>query len=158
MNCVTNGCSGKCCEKFTFLFSLNELNKLIIDKKRKSKLFIRDNGNTQYISQNELIEEMIQVKEMLIFLGETEINPQTEKIFNSEMLSKEDAEITNERLQFHRQDKFYFVKDNKIYSRIYTCKNYDKENKICTIYENRPFMCRDFGEFCKYKGCNYAKK
>lgn len=37
---------------------------------------------------------------------------------------------------------------------LYKCKNWDEETRLCTIYEDRPPMCRDFpyGKPCRY-GC-----
>jgi Fe-S-cluster containining protein len=37
----------------------------------------------------------------------------------------------------------------------YTCKHYDRDTKLCTIYENRPLMCRNYpnGHACRYPGC-----
>ena len=36
----------------------------------------------------------------------------------------------------------------------YTCKHYDPDKKICTIYEIRPRMCRTHPVvFCGYKDC-----
>lgn len=37
----------------------------------------------------------------------------------------------------------------------YTCKHYDKKTKLCTIYEIRPRMCRDYpnGHACLFPGC-----
>jgi Fe-S-cluster containining protein len=34
----------------------------------------------------------------------------------------------------------------------YTCKHWDKSTKLCTVYEQRPSMCRDFpyGKKCQY--------
>ncbi len=37
----------------------------------------------------------------------------------------------------------------------YTCKHYDREKRECSVYEERPQMCRDYPnvEPCKYKKC-----
>lgn len=35
----------------------------------------------------------------------------------------------------------------------YTCKNYDKENNLCTVYENRPGLCRRYPN--EDKRCEY---
>lgn len=36
----------------------------------------------------------------------------------------------------------------------FTCKNWDEETRLCTIYEDRPTMCRDYpyGQECQH-GC-----
>lgn len=37
---------------------------------------------------------------------------------------------------------------------LFMCRHWDEETRLCTIYEDRPAMCRDFpyGESCRY-GC-----
>lgn len=39
--------------------------------------------------------------------------------------------------------------------RLFMCKKWDEETRLCTDYENRPDMCRDFpyGKSCRY-GCS----
>jgi Fe-S-cluster containining protein len=36
----------------------------------------------------------------------------------------------------------------------FTCKNWDPNMRLCTVYENRPFMCRDYpyGRPCEHCG------
>lgn len=36
----------------------------------------------------------------------------------------------------------------------YTCKHWDQTTRLCTIYENRPFMCSDYpyGQACEHCG------
>lgn len=38
----------------------------------------------------------------------------------------------------------------------YTCRHWDEDTRLCTIYEDRPNMCRDFpyGNVCTH-GCGY---
>lgn len=36
-----------------------------------------------------------------------------------------------------------------------TCKKFDKEQRICTAYEDRPQLCRNFGNTCGYEGCEF---
>lgn len=38
----------------------------------------------------------------------------------------------------------------------YTCRHFDTEKRLCTIYENRPLMCRNHGvEYsCVTQGCS----
>src|SRR5690554_6409736 len=57
----------------------------------------------------------------------------------------------------HKPIKGELVSTDKIQYH-YSCKHFDKENKICTIYEDRPLMCRDFNgekpwQKCTYSGC-----
>jgi len=40
----------------------------------------------------------------------------------------------------------------------YTCRHYDKATRSCTVYEQRPQMCRKFpndGQ-CQFNGCEFA--
>lgn len=36
----------------------------------------------------------------------------------------------------------------------YTCKHWDRDTRLCTVYEQRPYMCREYpyGDKCKF--CN----
>ena len=44
--------------------------------------------------------------------------------------------------------------DRRVYH--YRCKHFDQEKRACSIYEIRPFMCRQFGtDGCGYKGCTW---
>lgn len=40
---------------------------------------------------------------------------------------------------------------------VYTCKHWDEETRLCTVYDKRPQMCRDYpyGKRCQH-GCGYA--
>lgn len=39
----------------------------------------------------------------------------------------------------------------------YTCKYWDTKSSLCTVYDKRPQMCRDYpnGEPCEWEGCGY---
>ena len=41
---------------------------------------------------------------------------------------------------------------------LYTCKYWDKETTLCTVYNQRPSMCRTYpdGEECGWEGCHYT--
>lgn len=40
----------------------------------------------------------------------------------------------------------------------YSCKHFDTKANLCTIYEHRPAMCRDYpnGKPCNYKHCTWT--
>jgi len=41
---------------------------------------------------------------------------------------------------------------------LYTCRFWNRETKMCNIYEDRPQMCRDFpaeGQKCGWEGCTF---
>jgi Fe-S-cluster containining protein len=42
---------------------------------------------------------------------------------------------------------------------VYTCKHFDRLARNCTIYENRPQMCRDYPykSSCRYLGCTMKR-
>ena len=42
----------------------------------------------------------------------------------------------------------------------YSCKHFNREKKICTIYEDRPGMCRDYpyGRKCNYAECTWSEE
>jgi Fe-S-cluster containining protein len=37
----------------------------------------------------------------------------------------------------------------------FTCRHWDEKTRLCTVYEQRPGMCRDFpyGRPCEHEGC-----
>lgn len=181
---VTNGCSGACCEKFTLPVSLNDLQKMknewnrvdanraALSEEQKQKV-ISDYENSggavrpiEYFPQKVTFDngyvfntipedELNKLIDMLIFLGESEIDPQYEISLAEKYEydpAKHSPEFVVERSQGHNQ-----VKDGKLITLTYTCKYFDKENRICSNYENRPLLCRNFGSHCNYKGCNFTK-
>ncbi len=92
-------------------------------------------------------EDLPKVLGMLIPLGQTDTDPQTKTKFNLINTSQENIEK-------------YWVKraDGTIVANIYTCKHFDTEKRICNNYENRPHMCKRFGQTCGYEGCCYREQ
>ena len=128
---VTNGCNGSCCEKFTLPFTIEHL----IEMQGKEDISSRDK------------EDLPKVIEMIIPLGQTDICPQFKKPFK---------ELANNKEWVNH---FPIKKDDgTLMNNIYTCKHFDKENKVCNNYENRPNMCKRFGNSCAYEGCCYREK
>ncbi len=42
---------------------------------------------------------------------------------------------------------------------LFTCRHWDTETRLCTVYDQRPDMCRDYpyrGRSCARGGCEYA--
>ena len=41
----------------------------------------------------------------------------------------------------------------------FTCRHFDRQRSICTVYETRPRMCRSYphGEACAYAGCTWKE-
>ncbi len=50
----------------------------------------------------------------------------------------------------HPQDKHHY----------YTCKHFDTEGRNCTIYDDRPSMCREYPyeHRCKYEACTWTSE
>lgn len=42
----------------------------------------------------------------------------------------------------------------------YSCKNWDPKTKLCTIYDDRPAMCRDYPyqQGCNYQACGWDER
>lgn len=147
---VTNGCSGKCCEKFTFKYTIKEINDMILAKEEGFN-FWRDRNNIERGVSNSSIEELKQVRDMLIPLGESEICPKENKTFNEihTALGWKKENITQEAI------KNFIVHEGIISSLIFTCKHFDTQNKLCTIHDTKPLMCKNFTcqDDCHYEDC-----
>lgn len=75
----------------------------------------------------------------------------------AEMLIPLTNREATERLRAFGSDNVY--EDEATEGKIYTCKNFDEENRLCTIYESRPEMCAGYpyGRPCQFaegpQGC-----
>lgn len=158
---VINGCNGKCCEAFTLAGTIDDLKRCQeeVEKQKqrgyKPQSLIAESGYVLgYVTEENEFDKLL---DMLIPLGQQEMNPQKEITFAEEMgYDKEDVEHTAELVLKNSKGHVQINKEGKLVSNIYTCRHFDKENKVCNNYENRPLLCRAFGEGCKYKGCNYV--
>lgn len=57
----------------------------------------------------------------------------------------------NERLERFGADREYGPESE---GHVYTCRHFDDETRLCTIYEQRPEMCRDY-PYGHDGGCEY---
>jgi Fe-S-cluster containining protein len=57
----------------------------------------------------------------------------------------------NERLERFGADRMY---EPDAEGHLYTCRHFDDATRLCTIYEQRPEMCRDYPYACG-GGCEY---
>ena len=57
----------------------------------------------------------------------------------------------NERLERFESDREYMPKWE---GHVYTCRHFDERTRLCTIYEERPQMCRDY-PYGRAGGCEY---
>jgi Fe-S-cluster containining protein len=69
----------------------------------------------------------------------------------SEMVIPLSVSEANERLERFGSDREY-APDAEGY--VYTCRHFDDETRLCTIYEQRPEMCRDY-PYGHNGGCEY---
>lgn len=159
---VVNGCNGSCCEKFTLPVTLNDLTRmkeeleLSRNENRSSEKVLCDNGYKRYPCGESDLNKLI---EMLVPLGITNIDPQSQLSFNewwgtngSENIKNVDGTWNKDALNNH----FIIDENNVIHGYIFTCKHFDTNDRICTNYENRPQLCRSFGDNCHYKGCGFV--
>lgn len=165
---VTKGCSGNCCEKFTLPVTIKDLFKMklsFIEQRLESaeketyinnvtlNSVICDNGYKRYPAPEEDVDKLL---EMLIYLGRTNICPQSEipfdRLYYKQIISKNDEEL------LLSSNGHFIINNGNIEANIYTCKHFDKEKRICTNYNNRPQLCKSFGNECHYKGCNYKDR
>ena len=149
-NCVTNGCSGKCCENFTMPYSIDELKEAIKQIKEQG-YYVNRLGNKKYHK----VVELENVLDMVIPLGLTNIDPQTGMDFAERHQKLWNVSIDSMTIA----SREHFIREgNTLKANTYTCRHFNKEKRICNNYENRPQMCRHFGQDCHYSGCNYKTK
>lgn len=162
---VVNGCSGGCCENFSFQLSLSELDEMIHDldtvnpMNYRNHVFVKDNGHRMSLIND---NEIKQIRDMLIPLPDLLVNPNnhhftlSEKFrYDSNIPDDEEITITKPQADMWR---WHDLKDGEIIMRAFTCKHFDTVNRICTNYDNRPNMCRHYGDNCSYEGCGFVKK
>ena len=73
-NVVTNGCSGNCCEAFTFAYTVEDLKRNREALARGEFEFTNEQGFTKRVTTDNSIDTVI---DMLIFKELTETDPQT---------------------------------------------------------------------------------
>lgn len=162
---VTNGCSGSCCESFTLPATMNDLHKMKeewdkINLHRENKvqyghsslqLITCESGHQMYPCNEDELDNLI---DMLIPLGRTRIDPQFDQEFKVRCshMKKEDGTWDTKKMQ-----GWIYPEGEDLYSNIFTCRHFDKVNRVCGNYENRPIMCRNFGTTCEYKGCGFVE-
>lgn len=141
---VSNGCSGACCESFTFAYYPEDLRLMDAAFQKGEEYFTDTLGNKRSVFSS-VHNSTLMVADMLIPLGHTEINPNGNKPVLETVIE-----------QKHR-DEWVVEVDGKPQLRLFTCKHYDREKKVCGNYENRPALCKHFGTGCQYAGCTYDK-
>jgi Fe-S-cluster containining protein len=69
----------------------------------------------------------------------------------AEMVVPLSVSEANERLERFGSDREYTSESE---GHVYTCRHFDDETRLCTIYERRPEMCRDY-PYGHNGGCEY---
>jgi Fe-S-cluster containining protein len=157
---VKNGCSGGCCTAFTFGWTLEDLRKNQEAIANNKMTYINSEGYERRVLNDDSIESII---DMLIFIELTEQDPQLKNTFTEQVTEDFKKRGTwpgsiKDLPLYEKQEldrKGFVIREDKVLCRVYTCKHFDKEKKICNNYENRPHMCKNFGASCRYEGCNY---
>lgn len=171
---VTNGCPGHCCAAFHLPFTPEEFDRLraaVMAKKRniekaenfgnsldnvnqdleisniESEYWIDRNGHVRGILNPLDIEFIL---DMIIFLRYDPISIQDGKDMTEEF-----KRLNPNKEPYDGVANGHLLKDGKLHGIYYTCKHYDKENKLCTVYDQRPQLCRHHGvgNKCEYQGC-----
>lgn len=143
---VNNGCSGACCANFTLAYYIEDFIAMKEALSNEQLTFIDKVGVERRVVDN--VEEIDKLLDMLIFNGDSNIDPHSGKVC---MDDKRYDKLVSD-------NNWYVKKGEKYFMRTFTCKYFDKINRVCGNYENRPLLCRSFGKECSYKGCNFAKK
>jgi Fe-S-cluster containining protein len=165
-NCVTNGCNGSCCAKFTLPFTIKELQDSLAAQQQGKSHFTNRHGVE--LATLHPASELPFIIDMLIYLGTDPIDPQTKRSINSvlnehinkfkdyiDLRGKPAPEQYAGINWLSRHD----LEGDNIVVQTYTCRHFDTVNRICTVYDQRPMLCRTFGiqNECSYTGCNINK-
>lgn len=126
------GCGGACCRRFVLQYSPEELRNEYeawlrsSDKVEFQQTVMTGSRSRSNYERITLHGEIYLIYPMLIYLGYNDWEPNNPGI-----------KIPGQRCHH------------------YTCKHFDTKTNLCTIYEIRPLMCRNYpnGHACRYKGC-----
>ena len=128
-------CPGYCCQCFILPYSIERMRQMA-----KKSL---ERGDVEYARETAFIADMV------ICLG-----TDPDKIENLPPLKE----------QYGKQGKLLGNKKQRYaygnYGFYYTCRHYNKETKLCMVYDKRPEMCKKypsngFGHDCMFEGCGY---
>jgi Fe-S-cluster containining protein len=152
---VINGCSAKCCENFPMPFSPEDF--IANDKAIEigNFLFTKSSG-----IQVQVIRDPTRqiVQDMIVHLGLSQVSPETPfctigEEYRYKHCIPDDEPLVQSQLKTGKD--WLTVIDGELYINTYTCRHFDIVNRICTIYETRPNMCRNFGRGCKHASCSF---
>ena len=133
-------CTGHCCQNFYLPFSPEDIDRAY----RRWSTQFGQIGATHHVTMNgaeygPIVVDIHLIAPMVVHLGYDGIVPRRVNLTDEELLGKPE-------IPAHR----------------YRCKHYDPKMKVCTIYEIRPQMCRDYpgkeGATCNYAGCTWKAR
>ena len=125
-------CTGHCCMAFTLPMSPEEIWANYDRWARGGQPIVMSSTDVKLMP---VIQDIHIIAPMVEYLGHlTKVPPRQIQPTNDELLGKP-------RLPNH----------------FYRCKHFDAKKKICTIYEHRPAMCRNYpyGVDCNYAACTW---
>lgn len=166
---VTNGCNGSCCAKFHLPFTPEEfaairqawenykfncilrIHALAFGEEKaqyRDIKWIDRNGNERNIPDPTDIEY---ITDMIIFIG-YDINSAQSGVDMTEEFKRQNPDIE----PHDGVGNGHVFREGQLLGIYYTCKHFDKENRICTQYDSRPRLCKwhGVGNKCGYTGCN----
>ena len=132
----TDRCTGHCCRCFTIPFAPHEL---------EAAYWRWQKGGTPFESRGQQpmpdYTDIHLIAPMVTYIGAFEKPPKAAKQINPA-----DVQLLNAG-KFGAPVHFY------------SCKHFDPQKRICTIYSMRPMMCSAYpnGKPCNYAGCTWKK-
>jgi Fe-S-cluster containining protein len=127
-----DNCGGQCCERFIIGKDLEDIKREYLNWKEDCEgTPMVMNGGEGKLKSTFYSQDIYLIYPMLIDLGEHYFEPYAPEV-------KTDFKV-----------------------RHYGCKHFDPRTRLCTIYDIRPSMCRNYpnGRVCHFKGCKcYPQK
>jgi Fe-S-cluster containining protein len=140
-----NRCTGQCCKAFSLPYSPEELKQQYEAWKLGSRATdgLRMRGVASSFDRHDSLSiitggsdpEIYLIYPMLEYLGQMKENPLP-------LINPMPKNLSSDWPGMH----------------MYSCKHFDDEEKVCTIYDNRPSMCRRYGtekQPCEFKKCTW---
>ena len=128
---MSDSCTGACCRKFSLTLSPEELDRAYRRALPKGTALLRTGQDPDPI-----YNDIHLIAPMVVYLGDDARPPR----------------YVNPRVMGQLPDapREYF----------YRCKHFDGKAKVCTIYDIRPQMCRDYpsGGRCNYAACTWTER
>lgn len=128
----TDRCTGHCCQNFHLPLSPDDLDRGYAQWKSGGKQITMSGATPPPVWQ-----DIHLIAPMVVWLGPDATRPKQINPRDSILLGEVDP-------AGHR----------------YRCKHFDANEKLCTIYEIRPAMCRNYpgGKPCNYASCTWKKR